>query len=79
MEQRDKLAKTFREINYVILIVCSGLIITIVQMGSISIAVFASGVEIALTGTSLAISIVTTVARRTVETLNDKQKNHKVI
>ena len=68
MEEREKLAKKVRRIGNSILIVDTGLIITTVITGSTSIAAFASGVAIpvgiALTGTSLLLSIATTVTRK---------------
>ena len=83
MEEREKLAKKVRRIGNSILIVDTGLIITTVITGSTSIAAFASGVAIpvgiALTGTSLLLSIATTVTQKSLSAMNVKQKKHEEI
>ena len=83
IEEREKLAKKVRRIDNIILIADTGLIITTVITGSISIAAFASGVAIpvglGLTGTSLGLSIATAVTWKTHSAMNVKQKKHKEI
>ena len=83
MEEREKLAKKIRRIGNSILIVDTGLIITTVITGSTSIAAFASGVAIPigiiLTGTSLLLSIATTVTQKSLSAINVKQKKHEEI
>ena len=68
MEEREKLAKKVRRIGNSILIADTGLIITTVITGSMSIAAFASGVAIpvgiALTGASLGSLLQQQLCRR---------------
>ena len=83
IEEREKLAKKFRRIGNSILIVDTGLIITTVISGSSSIAAISSGVAIpigiVLTGTSLLLSIATTVTRKSLNAIRVKQKKHDQI
>ena len=83
IEEREKLAKKFRRIGNSILIVDTGLIITTVISGSASIATISSGVAIpigiVLTGTSLLLSIATTVTRKSLNAIRVKQKKHDQI
>ena len=83
IDEREKLAKKFRRIGNSILIVDTGLIITTVISGSASIATISSGVAIpigiVLTGTSLLLSIATTVTRKSLNAIRVKQKKHDQI
>ena len=81
MGKREKLSKKIRRIGNSILIVDTGLIITTVITTSTLIAVFALGVAIPigtdLTGSSLLLSIATTVTRESLSAVNVKQKTHE--
>ena len=83
IEERGNLAKKFRRIGNSILIVDTGLIITTVISGSAFIATISSGVAIpigiVLTGTSLLLSIATTVTRKSLNAIRVKQKKHDQI
>ena len=83
INEREKLAKKFRRIGNSILIVDTGLIITTVISGLTSIAAISSGVAIpigiVLTGTSLLLSIATTVTRKSLNAIRVKQKKHDQI
>ena len=83
IDEREKLAKKFRRIGNSILIVDTGLIITTVISGSTSIAAISSGVAIpigiVLTGTSLMLTIATTVTRKSLNAIRVKQKKHDQI
>ena len=83
IDEREKLAKKFRRIGNSILIVDTGLIITIVISGTASIATISSGVAIpigiVLTGTGLLLSIATTVTRKSLNAIRVKQKKHDQI
>ena len=83
IDEREKLAKKFRRIGNSILIVDTGLIITIAISGTASIATISSGVAIpigiVLTGTGLLLSIAATVTRKSLNAIRVKQKKHDQI
>ena len=68
IEVRELIAKKMKRFNTIIGIVCTGLITSTVITGGISIAAFTSGVilpvGISLSGTSLLLSLVTAITRK---------------
>ena len=68
IEVRERIAKKMKQFNTITSIVDTGVITSMVITGGISIAAFASGVDlpvgIALSGTSLLLSLATAIARK---------------
>ena len=83
IEGRERIAKKMKRINTVTGIVDTGLITSTVIVRGISIAAFSSGVGlpvgIALSGTSLLLSLATVITRRSFKTFAVKQEKHDSI
>ena len=79
----NKLPKKMKRFNTITGIVDTGLITSMVITGGTSIAVFASGVGlpagIALSGTSLLLSLATAITRRSFKIFTVKQEKHDAI
>ena len=80
IEARERIAKKMKRFSIITGIVDTGLIKSTVITGGISIAAFASGVglpvSIALSGTSLLLSLGTAITLKSFETLTVKQEKH---
>ena len=80
IEVRERIAKKMKQFNTITGIEDTGLIISTVITGGISIAAFASGVglpvSIALSGTSLLLSLATVITRKSFKTFTIKQEKH---
>ena len=83
IEVREKTAKKMKRFNTITGIVDTGLITLTVITGGISIAAFASGVGlpvgIALSGTSLLLSLATAIAGKSFKIFTVKQEKHDAI
>ena len=83
IEVREQIAKKMKRFNTITGIVDTGLITSTVITGGISIAAFASGVGlpvgIALTGTSLLLSLATAIIRKSFKIFTIKQEKHDAI
>ena len=83
IEVREQIAKKMKRFNTITGIVDTGLITSTVITGGISIAAFASGVGlpvgIALSGTSLLLSLATVITRKSFKTFTVKQEKHDSI
>ena len=84
IEVREQIAKRMKRFNTITGIVDAGLITSTVITGGISIAAFASGVGsfpvgIALSGTSLLLSLATAITRKSFKTFTLKQEKHDAI
>ena len=83
IEVRKRLAKKMKQFNTITGIVDTRLITSTVITGGISIAAFASGaglpVSIALSGTSLLLSLATVITRKSFKTFTLKQEKHDSI
>ena len=83
IEVRERIAKKMKRFNAITGIVDTGLITSTVISGGISIAAFASGVGlpvgIALSGTSLLLSLATVITRKSFKTFTAKQEMHDPI
>ena len=83
IEARERIAKKMKRFITITGIVYTGLIKSTVITGGISIAAFASGVGlpvvIALSGTSLLLSLATAITQKSFKTLTMKQEKHDAI
>ena len=83
IEIRERTAKKMKRFNTITGIVDTGLITSTVITGGISISAFASGVwlpvGIALSGTSLLLSLATVITRKSFKTFTVKQEKHNSI
>ena len=83
IEVREQIAKRMKRFNTITGIVDTGLITSTVITGGISIAAFASGVGlpvgIALSGTSLLLSLATAITRKSFKIFTVKQEKHDAI
>ena len=83
IEVREQIAKKMKRFNTITVIVDTGLITSTVITGGISIAAFASGVGlpvgIALSGTSLLLSLATAITRKSFKIFTVKQEKHDAI
>ena len=83
IEVREQIAKKMKRFNTITGIVDTGLITSTVITGGISIAAFASGVGlpvgIALSGTSLLLSLATAITRKSFKIFTVKQEKHNAI
>ena len=83
IEVRERIAKKMKRFNTITGIVDTGLITSTVITGGISTAAFASGVGlpvgIALSGTSLLLSLATVITRKSFKTFTVKQEKHDCI
>ena len=83
IEVREQIAKKMKRFNTITGIVDTGLITSTVITGGISIAAFASGVGlpvgIALSGTSLLLSLVNAITRKSFKIFTGKQEKHDAI
>ena len=83
IDVRERTAKKMKRFNTITGIVDTGLITSTVITGGISIAAFASGVGlpvgIALSGTSLLLSLVTAITRKSFKIFTVKQEKHDPI
>ena len=83
IEVREQIAKKMKRFNTITGIVDTGLITSTVITGGISIAAFASGVGlpvgIALSGTSLLLSLATAITRKSFKIFTVKQEKHDAI
>ena len=83
IETHEQIAKKMKRFNTITGIVDTGLITSTVITGGISIAAFASGVGlpvgIALTGTSLLLSLATAIIRKSFKIFTIKQEKHDAI
>ena len=83
IEVRERIAKKMKRFNTITGIVDTGLITSTVITGGISTAAFASGVGlpvgIALSGTSLLLSLATVITRKSFKTFTVKQEKHDSI
>ena len=83
IEVREQIAKKMKRFNTITGIVDTGLITSTVITGGISIAAFASvvglSVGIALSGTSLLLSLVTAITRKSFKIFTVKQEKHDAI
>ena len=83
IEVRERIAKKMKRFNTITGIVDTGLITSAVITGGISVAAFASGVGlpvgIALSGTSLLLSLVTAIKRNSSKIFTVKQEKHDAI
>ena len=83
IEVRERIAKKMKRFNTITGIVDTGLITSAVITGGISVAAFASGVGlpvgIALSGTSLLLSLSTTITRKSFKIFTVKQEKHDAI
>ena len=82
-EVREQIAKNMKRFNTITGIADTGLITSAVITGGISITGFASGVElpvgIALSGTSLLLSLATAISRKSFKIFTIKQEKHDAI
>ena len=82
-EVRERIAKKMKRFNTITSIIDTGLITSTVITGGISITAFASGVGltvgIALSGTSLLLSLATAVTRNSLKIFTVKQEKHDAI
>ena len=80
IEVREQVAKKMKRFNTITGFVDTGLITSTVITGGISIAAFASGVGlpvgIALSGTSLLLSLATAITRKSFKIFTVKQEKH---
>ena len=80
IEVREQIAKKMKRFNTITGIVDTGLITSTVITGGISISAFASGVGlpvgIALSGTSLLLSLATVITQKSFKTFTIKQKKN---
>ena len=83
IEVREQIAKKVKRFNTITGIVDTGLITSTVINGVISIAAFASGVGlpagIALSGTSLLLSLAIVIPQKSFKTFTVKQEKHDAI
>ena len=83
IEVRERIAKKMKRFNTITSIVDTGLITSTVVTGGISIAAFTSGVDlpvrIALSGTSLLLSLAAVITRKSFKTFTVKQEKHDAI
>ena len=83
IEVPEQISKTMKRFNTITGIVDTGLITSTVITGGISIAAFASGVGlpvgIALSGTSLLLSLATAITRKSFKIFTVKQEKHDAI
>ena len=83
IEVREQIAKKMKQFNKIAAIIDTGLITPTVITGGISIAAFANGVglavDIALSGTSLLLSLATTITRKSFKVFTVKQEKHSAI
>ena len=83
IEVREWIAKKMKRFNTITGILDTGLITSAVITGGISIAAFAGGVGlpvgIALSGTSLLLSLATVITRKSSKTFTVKQENRNAI
>ena len=83
IEVREQIAKKMKRFNSITGIVDTRLITSTVISGGISIAAFASGVGlpvgIALSGTSLLLSLATAITQKTFKIFTEKQEKHHAI
>ena len=83
IEVRERIAKKMKRFNTITGIVDTGLITSTVITGGISISAFASGVGlpvgIALSGTSLLLSLATAITRKSFKIFTVKQGKHNSI
>ena len=83
IEVREQVAKKMKRFNTITGFVDTGLITSTVITGGISIAAFASGVGlpvgIALSGTSLLLSLATAITRKSFKIFTVKQEKHDAI
>ena len=83
IEVCEQIAKKMKRFNTITGIVDTGLITSTVIPGGTSIAAFASGVGlpagIALSGTSLLLSLAIVIPRKSFKTFNVKQEKHDAI
>ena len=83
IEVREQIAKKMKRFNTITGIVDTGLITSTVITGGISIAAFASGVGlpvgIALSGTSLLLSLATAITRKSFKIFTVKQEKHDAV
>ena len=83
IEVHERNTKIIKRSNTITGIVDTGLITSTVITGGISIAAFASGVglsvDIALSGTSLLLSLTTVITRKSSRTFTVKQEKHDAI
>ena len=83
IEVRERIAKKMNRFSTITGIVDTSLITSVMITGGISIAAFASGVGlpvgIALSGTSLLLSLATVITRKSFKTFTVKQEKHDFI
>ena len=83
IDVREQIVKKMKRFNIITGTVYTGNITSTVITGRISIAAFASGVRlpvtIALSGTSLILSLATVITRRSFKTFTVKQEKHDAI
>ena len=83
IEVREQIAKKMKRFNSITGIVDARLITSTVISGGISIAAFATGVGlpvgIALSGTSLLLSLATAITQKTFKIFTEKQEKHHAI
>ena len=83
IEVREQIAKKMKRFNTITGIIDTGLITSTVITGGISIAAFASGaglpVCIALSGTSLLLSLAIVITQKSFKTFTVKQEKHDAI
>ena len=83
IEDCERMAKKMKRFNTIIGIVDTGLITSTLITGGINMAVFASGVGlpvgIALSGTSLLLSLATAITRKSFKIFTVKQEKHDAI
>ena len=79
IEVREQIAKKMKRSNTITGIVDTDLTTLTVITGLISIAAFASGVGITLSGTSLLLSVATTITRKSFKIFTVKQEKHDAI
>ena len=83
VEVCEQISKKMKRFNAITGIVDTGLITSTVITGEISIAAFAScvglPVGIALSGTSLLLSLATAITRKSFKTFTEKQEKHDAI
>ena len=83
IEVREQIAKKMKRFNTITGIVDTGLITSIMITGGISIAAFSSAAElpvgIALSGTSILLSLATAITRKSFKNLPVKQEKHDAI
>ena len=83
IDTREKLAKKIKRFSTITAVLDTGLITTTAITGGISIAALASGIGLpagrSLSATSLLLSLATTIARKTINIFNTKEKKHNDI